>query len=250
MRWLPRWVGEAYCKLYASFGSSPFTLEGCSAAIGKPPATCRAVLSELVREGYARSRREGRRAVYVLEEPSTVVLSVGGGLKRLEAVRQREYVPLLRAAVSSLLRRLGWRLVSVVLYGSLARGTAHAHSDVDLLVVAEGLPSSFSERIRQMLQVAGDCEGECRRLWRERGIYANLQLYPLTPEEAREARPSYLDMLADGIVLFDRGGFIEGVFSRVRRRLEELGARRVQLPTGGWYWVLKPKLERGEVVEV
>lgn len=40
----------------------------------------------------------------------------------------------------------GERLVSVILFGSVARGTASEYSDVDLLVIAEGLPESRIER--------------------------------------------------------------------------------------------------------
>ena len=38
------------------------------------------------------------------------------------------------------------RLVSLVLFGSVARGEAHATSDIDLLVVADGLPRSLHAR--------------------------------------------------------------------------------------------------------
>ena len=36
-------------------------------------------------------------------------------------------------------------LVSVVLFGSQARGTADEHSDIDLVVIAEGIPSDWRE---------------------------------------------------------------------------------------------------------
>lgn len=42
--------------------------------------------------------------------------------------------------------RWGDDLVSVVLFGSHARGDAHPHSDIDLLVVVEGLPQGWRER--------------------------------------------------------------------------------------------------------
>jgi len=46
----------------------------------------------------------------------------------------------------------GENLVSVVLYGSVARGECHKDSDVDLLVIAEELPESRLERTRLLLQ--------------------------------------------------------------------------------------------------
>ena len=44
------------------------------------------------------------------------------------------------------IERWGRDLVSVVLFGSFARGDAHPHSDVDLLLVVENLPRDWRER--------------------------------------------------------------------------------------------------------
>ena len=40
----------------------------------------------------------------------------------------------------------GSELVSIVLFGSQARGTADEHSDIDLLVIAEGIPSDWRQQ--------------------------------------------------------------------------------------------------------
>ena len=56
-------------------------------------------------------------------------------------------------------------------------------------------------------------------------------------------------MVEDAIILYDRGGFFGEVLGRLRRRLEELGARRVRLGRR-WYWVLKGDFRFGEVVEI
>ena len=36
----------------------------------------------------------------------------------------------------------------------------------------------------------------------------------------------------------------------LERRLKALKARKVQLPSGRWYWDLKPDYRLGEVVEI
>ena len=43
----------------------------------------------------------------------------------------------------------GERLVSVVIYGSVARGTQTFDSGLDLLIIAEGLPLGRMKRIRE-----------------------------------------------------------------------------------------------------
>ena len=40
----------------------------------------------------------------------------------------------------------GSELVSIVLFGSQARGTADEHSDIDLVVIAEGVPSDWRQQ--------------------------------------------------------------------------------------------------------
>ncbi|KPV63686.1 MAG: hypothetical protein AOA66_0708 [Candidatus Bathyarchaeota archaeon BA2] len=53
-------------------------------------------------------------------------------------------------------------------------------------------------------------------------------------------------MILEGVILYDKDNFITLLLERLRKRLEELGSRRIQLPNGSWYWVLKPDLKAGE----
>ncbi|MEM4555087.1 MAG: hypothetical protein QXT25_04540, partial [Candidatus Anstonellaceae archaeon] len=89
---------------------------------------------------------------------------------------------------------------------------------------------------------------ELKRLW-EQDIYANLSELAFTEEEARQLRWIYLDMVEDAVILFDRDGFLEGMLNLLRKRLQELGAQRRNLGKVR-YWVLKPDLKPGEVVEL
>lgn len=156
--------------------------------------------------------------------------------------------PDLRAAVEAATdawrASLDSRLVSLVLFGSVARGDARASSDIDLLVVAEGFPWSLAERRRPLL-------AEWARIRAERGLAAvDWNLVTKTPDEARHHSPLYLDMVEDGILLFDRGGFFRSILDAMRARMRALGSRRVLLPDGSWYWDLKPDFRFGEVVEL
>ncbi len=111
-----------------------------------------------------------------------------------------------------------------------------------MLVVAAGFPQRFSERRRPLL-------GEWARV---RGDLPAVEwnLVTKTPEEAREHSPLYLDMVEDGLLLFDRDGFFQSVLEAMRTRLKALGSRRVLLPDGSWYWDLRPGFRFGDVVEL
>jgi predicted nucleotidyltransferase len=150
----------------------------------------------------------------------------------------------LDAAAESWQRMLGERLISLVLFGSLARGDAQETSDIDLLVVADGFPRSLSARRRLLLD-------EWDRVRSERRL-SNVEwnLVAKTPEEAGYHSPLYLDIVEDGVLLFDRGRFFAAVLDAMRARMRGLGSRRVYLPDGTWYWDLKPDFRFGEVVEI
>jgi len=138
----------------------------------------------------------------------------------------------------------GQRLVSLVLFGSVARGQARPTSDIDLVIVAEGLPRSLAERRRPFLQ-------SWERVRAARGLpHVEWNLITKSPEEARVHSPLYLDIVEEGIVILDRGGLVKAVLSAMRARMRALGSRRVYLADGTWYWDLKPDFRFGEVVEI
>ena len=150
--------------------------------------------------------------------------------------------------VKLLQARLGDRLISVVVYGSVARGTARKDSDIDLLVVAEGLPKSRMKRQQIFLEVEEGLNSVVEELW-SKGVHVDFSPIMLTPEEASKIRPVYLDMVEDAVVLYDKDMFFETILERLRKRLKELGAKRIWVGDK-WYWMLKPDIRFGEVVEI
>lgn len=150
----------------------------------------------------------------------------------------------LEAAIPAWSDLLGDRLVSMVLFGSVARGDARATSDIDLLIVADGFPAALHERRRELLT-------EWARVRDEHHLPdVEWNLVTKTPAEARSHSPLYLDMVEDGILLVDRGGFFRGVLEAMGARMRALGSRRVFLADGSWYWDLKPGFRFGATVEI
>lgn len=139
---------------------------------------------------------------------------------------------------------LGERLVSLVLFGSVARGEARENSDIDVLIVAEGFPRSLRDRRGPLLAAWERARAERSLPWMEWNLVTK------TPEEASFHSPLYLDMVEDGVLLFDRNGFFGAVLEEIRARMRELGSRRVRLDDGSWYWDLKPDYRFGDVVEI
>lgn len=143
---------------------------------------------------------------------------------------------------------LGDNLVSIALFGSVARGEATETSDIDLFIVCNQLPSGVFKRLEMLEPIKERLYPNLKKLW-EQDIYTNFSELAYTAEEARQLRWIYLDMVEDAVILFDRDGFLEGILNALRQRLQELGARREEIK-GVRYWVLKPDLKPGEVIEL
>jgi predicted nucleotidyltransferase len=163
-------------------------------------------------------------------------------------VVQEPYKTVLEKLVEVAKREFGDDLVSIVLYGSVARGDNRPDSDVDLLLVVRNLPKdSMLKRIRLFEEKV---EGKLglEEYW-SKGHYITLSPVLKTPEEAERLSPLYLDMVEDAVILFDKDNFFSNVLERLRKRLRELGAERVRMGKR-WYWVLKKDYRFGEVIEL
>lgn len=112
-------------------------------------------------------------------------------------------------------------LVSVVLFGSWARGDARERSDVDLLLVVERLPEDW--RQRSQLELSFERLGL--------GLGKALQVILVEPEEVSWAvnsiTPLLLEIHTAFHCLFDRADFFQGEMDRLTAILAARGVRRV-----------------------
>jgi predicted nucleotidyltransferase len=137
--------------------------------------------------------------------------------------------------------RYGQDLVSVVLFGSWARGEARAESDIDLLVISKHFPGSRLDRHRDMFEAV-------KAVTKDFALKSSI--IPLTPKEASATKPFYLGMVTAHVLLYDRDGFFAAILQRLKKRLVELGSERRVDKDGYEYWVLKPDFKPGEVIEL
>jgi len=224
----------------------------------KNPRTLSARLAELVDTGLV--GREGRFfeitgqggvALGLVRDLGSAVTARRAGSLRLEELERipikpfREY---LRRYCELLLSHFRDRLVSVTVFGSVSRGTAKVNeSDIDVLVVVENWRGKIWDRIEELARVEDELgRTPVHGMLLRRKIWPIIQNYPLSREEAEKFNRIYLDMIFEGAILYDRDNFLTLLLERLRKRLEELGSRRIQLPDGSWYWVLKPDLKAGE----
>lgn len=112
---------------------------------------------------------------------------------------------------------LGDSLVSLVLFGSRARGDHRPDSDWDILVVAHDLPNKVFTRHLAMKRALPDA-------WRGKAT-----LLAKTPAEFEaNIPPLYLDIALDGIILYDQNDYMHDRLSALKRLIREKGVHREQ----------------------
>lgn len=164
------------------------------------------------------------------------------------SVPQPVFEPLLESLVREAQRHYGQRLRSLVVYGSVARGTAGPLSDLDILIVGDDLPNGRGARIREFEPVERAVEPERKALFAQ-GFRMDLSPVFKTPSEVEHGSLLFLDMTLDARILFDRDDYFAKYLDILRARLRALGSRRIPFK-GGYYWLLKPDLKPGEVIEI
>jgi predicted nucleotidyltransferase len=155
---------------------------------------------------------------------------------------------LIEALLAACRAHYGERLVSLAVYGSVARRAQRFDSDLDCLLVVEGLPHGRMRRVQEFGAVEAQLASRLRAL-AEAGIVTEPSPVFKTPEEVERGSPLFLDLTEDARLVHDRDGFLARYLEGLRQRLGRLGARRVWRGNA-WHWVLKPDLRPGEVIEL
>ncbi|MEM4484149.1 MAG: nucleotidyltransferase domain-containing protein [Candidatus Methanomethylicia archaeon] len=137
--------------------------------------------------------------------------------------------------------------MSIIVFGSVARGEARKDSDIDLFLVIKDLPKSRFERQDIFMKIEDEITHILDDL-RSKGYYIDFSPILKTPMEASKISPIYLDMVEDAIIIYDKN-FMVNILNRLRNKLNELGAERIRMGKG-WYWILKKNYKFGEVIEI
>jgi hypothetical protein len=164
LSWIPPWLARVYSTARTEFGRGMFTVKEVEATTELGAAKARVALSRLCAAGWVVRLARGR---YIAVEPEFIMLSLGR--EWADGVSEQGTYPVLQAALGTLLGHYGRSIVSLALFGSAARGRAGKFSDLDILVVAEGLSSAYPRRLEELEPVQAACSEVRRAQWPRRG---------------------------------------------------------------------------------
>ena len=161
---------------------------------------------------------------------------------------QKEYQNLLTDFIQILRERFQDDIVSIVLFGSVARGNAKKESDIDLCLIIKNLPKSRFQRNRLLSSpLANLREMHSYEGLRMKGYFPDISPILYTPEEIQDTKPIFLDMVEDGEILLDNGTFRDKL-DDIKKSMSKLNSRKIMCGDGTWYWELKPGMKLGEVI--
>jgi predicted nucleotidyltransferase len=155
------------------------------------------------------------------------------------------YRSLVNGLVELIKTEYGDELVSVAVFGSIARGTARKDSDLDVLIIASRLTRSRRERVQRFLNVESMLDPVLEKLLDE-GYAITVSHVILTVDEANAIPPLFLDLTEDAVILYDKDNFLKELLAKLKAKLQEIGATRIWIGSKR-YWKLKHGYSRERV---
>ncbi|HEV2494438.1 MAG TPA: nucleotidyltransferase domain-containing protein [Terriglobia bacterium] len=111
--------------------------------LGVPPSSLQRELDSLARAGILRRKREGKHVYFAASTDSPIFPQLSGIFLRTAGL-----VDVVRAALKPFAERVRWAFI----YGSIARGSEHVASDVDLMIIGRVGLAELSTPLRRLEQ--------------------------------------------------------------------------------------------------
>lgn len=163
-------------------------------------------------------------------------------------VGYKDYKDFLRKAKEEIIQKGKDNILSIVLYGSVARNKARPESDIDILILCKKRTSNVENLILKSISSVRKFP-EYEKL-NKRKLYGEISPFIVGINELKENPLILLDIIEDGIILYQKDKVFERILKKFKEKLKKLKSKKVHLPDGTWYWDLKPDWKPGEEVEI
>lgn len=130
-------------------------------------------------------------------------------------LKQKEYENPLKEFIERVLSQYPNQVVSIVLFGSVAKGKARISSDVDLLVILKEVPLDWREKDKMFSDILLDIL-----------LRYHLRIFPIITSQAvalnsaRLGNPLFYGILTGYLVLYDPSSFFEKILGIVKEGIK------------------------------
>jgi len=242
-KWMPKWIGKRYSKLWSDFKECIFTYDEVKEELGEYTSN---YLSEMKRShSLYIFLKHGKKREYRLVPPQLYIYSYTNKVK-LDWLIKGRYANLILKFFRLLKDELEDNLLSLGIFGSVARGEAKKDSDIDLFIIVNELNMSLLERTKYLLNIK-----------RKDSIKKELEflsIYEIHPRlnfflrQKNELTLNFftIDISFDIKTVYDKG-ILRTFLEKIQRKIEEKDIKRKYLENGKYY--LDLNIEFGEVFE-
>ncbi|MBD3212117.1 MAG: hypothetical protein GF311_05850 [Candidatus Lokiarchaeota archaeon] len=241
--WMPKWIGKKYSKLWSRFEDNLFTYQEAHNLLGEYTSN---YLSEMKKsQTLFVFRKLGRKRKYRLIHPELYVYSFTHKLN-LNWLSQTYYANLILLLFKLLKEEMQENLLSLGIFGSVARGNAKKDSDLDVFIILNELNASLLERTKLFLKI--------KRQHPIKNELTFLRSYDINPKlnailrNRNELKLSFftIDISFDMKIVYDNN-VLQEFLDSVLETINENNIERKYLKDGKYYLDLNLKL--GEVFE-
>ncbi|KKK69825.1 hypothetical protein LCGC14_2930150 [marine sediment metagenome] len=140
-------------------------------------------------------------------------------------------------------------LISIILFGSVARGKWNNESDIDLFIIFSNKSSIRTAINNQLKKIISDYERKTKlKNSKDNRLFSTIQDISLLLKDLNTFRTIFYDIAMDGIILFDRNQTGFHFLKKIKKRIEEKGLKRVFIKENDYYWERNVKF--GEIIEL
>jgi hypothetical protein len=223
-------VPSSFLRIRERVGDEVFSARAVESLLG-PGMKTYAELARLVNAGWLFRVARGRYATVDPLVRLTPKAEAGIG-----PFRKKEWFPVLERAVGGVLRVYEGRLLGIVLFGSAARGTETPSSDLDLAVVATGLPDTMPEELAETDRAERSAQAVAQAVFEGGRAFHPSSILAVPPGAFDAPGRIMLGVASDGRILYDPKGDVARGLRRLRGRLRAAGVRTHRTDGGRPYW--------------
>ncbi len=136
-------------------------------------------------------------------------------------------------------KKLGNKILSLVIFGSVSRGEAKGSSDIDIFTFFDDSKIKRNELNDILASIILDLRktDEYVKLT-GRKVYPEIYPFLISKSKANDYLWVFFDATEQGIIIKDTDGFAKNLIKEIKTKIVNLGGRRVELASGKTCWIL------------